>query len=204
MTELERVRGEIKLLQSKLEFLEELEKHKNKSPAEKAYKDWWGTYPSTEKSVSDTEDMRWMGFKAGYEAAQSKDVEIQEDVETSPTMFNCIIEGEPPNGYAAWNLWYENEGSKGILHNLRIAPIKSKAMDKLLHNDTDSSEYVKLPTLLEIIRDWNDDEDDPPCEVLVDMIADHWIFDEEEPFSRMDKFADGWNSYREKLIKNLK
>jgi len=68
MTEIEKTEGEIKVLQAKLELLEEMEKHK--SSAEKAYKEWWGEYPSTEKSVSETEDMRWLGFQAGYETAK--------------------------------------------------------------------------------------------------------------------------------------
>ena len=76
MTEQERIEGEIKILQSKLELLKEIENHK--SPVEKAYKEWWGEYPSTEKSVSETEDMRWLGFQAGYEAAQLKDVGVPE------------------------------------------------------------------------------------------------------------------------------
>lgn len=41
-----------------------------KTPVEEAYKEWWGEYPSTEKSVSEIDDIRWAGFQAGYELAQ--------------------------------------------------------------------------------------------------------------------------------------
>ena len=44
-----------------------------KTPVEEAYKEWWGEYPSTEKSVSEIDDIRWAGFQAGYELAQVKD-----------------------------------------------------------------------------------------------------------------------------------
>ena len=75
MTEIELVKQEIKMLQSKLSFLEELEK--TKTPVEEAYKDWWGQYPELETD-SKYDDMRWKGFQAGYEAAQLKDVGVPE------------------------------------------------------------------------------------------------------------------------------
>jgi hypothetical protein len=202
--EIEQVKQQMKVLEAKLSFLEELEN--TKSPVEESYKDWWGKYPGTEPWCN-YDETRWVGFKAGYEAAQSKDVEIQEDTEISPSMFNCRIEGEPPNGYAAWNLWYKNEGSKGILHNLRIAPIEYKAIDKLLHNDTDSSEYIKLPTLYEIVADWWDEiflhnnEAGETIESLIDTIAEDWFFKEDKDG---DRYACGWNDCLEKLKLRLK
>jgi len=70
--DIEKTEAEIKVLQAKLELLKEIEKHK--SPVEEAYKDWWGEYPSTNKSVSETEDMRWAGFQAGFQAAYEEKV----------------------------------------------------------------------------------------------------------------------------------
>jgi hypothetical protein len=71
-SDIEKTEAEIKVLQKKLELLKEIEKHK--SPVEEAYKDWWGEYPSTEKSISETEDMRWAGFQAGFQAAYEEKV----------------------------------------------------------------------------------------------------------------------------------
>jgi hypothetical protein len=68
--EIELLKQEIKMLQSKLSFLDELEK--TKSPVEEAYKEWWGQYPELETD-SKYDDMRWQGFQAGYELAQVKD-----------------------------------------------------------------------------------------------------------------------------------
>ncbi len=43
-----------------------------KSPAEEAYKEWMGEYPSTDESVDNTEDIRWRAFQIGWMKAQSK------------------------------------------------------------------------------------------------------------------------------------
>ena len=64
--EIEALKAQLKVLQSKLSFLEELEK--TKSPVEEAYKDWWGQYPET-GTWDSFDDKRWQGFQAGYEFA---------------------------------------------------------------------------------------------------------------------------------------
>lgn len=69
--EIELLKQEIKMLQSKLSFLDELEK--TKSPVEEAYKDWWGQYPELETD-SKYDDMRWSGFQAGFQAAYEEKV----------------------------------------------------------------------------------------------------------------------------------
>jgi hypothetical protein len=71
MTEIEEVKAQIKVLEKKLSFLEELEK--TKSPVEEAYKDWWGDYPELETD-SQYDDTRWAGFQAGYNAAYEEKV----------------------------------------------------------------------------------------------------------------------------------
>lgn len=43
-----------------------------------------------------------------------------------PLMTNCVVEGEPPNGCLAWNVWYEEFGSRGILNNLKISSLNDK------------------------------------------------------------------------------
>jgi hypothetical protein len=111
--EIEKLKSKIKVLQAKVEFLEKLDRVK--MPVEEAYKEWWGEYPNT--NISDTsfiEDARWAGFQAGWEAAQPKDVEVNE------------------------------------------TPIPQ--------------------TLYEIIKEWNDDDDQPTCEELADKIS-VWLND---------------------------
>lgn len=108
--EIEKTKAEIKVLEAKLSFLEEMENHK--TPCEIAYKRWWGEYPGTETwTIND--ETRWVGFQKGYaDAYEEKD---------KPSMTNCVLTGNPPDGYVAWNEWYSEMGSKGILHNLEIS-----------------------------------------------------------------------------------
>ena len=70
MTEIQKVKAEIKMLEKKLSFLEELEK--TKSPVEEAFKRVYGHYP-----VSDDTDGCWENFQAGYKSAQ-KDCKVGE------------------------------------------------------------------------------------------------------------------------------
>lgn len=215
MTEIEQVKQQIKVLEAKLSFLEEVEKHK--TPAEEEYKQWWGKYPGTEPWCN-YDETRWVGFRAGYKAAQSKDTEVKEcsdecemqkDTETLPTMFNCIIEGEPPNGYAAWNEWYENEGSKGILHNLRISYPKNRKNHKIPHNDIDRRFYVNLrddapksKTLFNLLSKKLTESyisvDD--MYEICDIVED-WLPDEYQSYST---YNEGWNDYRTTILENLK
>ena len=76
--EIEKTEGEIKVLQAKLEFLKEMEKHK--SPVEEAYKEVYGCYPPTTPSVSNSEDERWSAFQQGYNASK-EDCKVEEEPE---------------------------------------------------------------------------------------------------------------------------
>lgn len=72
MTEIEELKAQIKVLEKKLSFLEELEK--TKSPVEEAYKRWMGEYPLTGPSVDSIDDIRWRAFQMGYNAAYEEKV----------------------------------------------------------------------------------------------------------------------------------
>ena len=104
---------------------------RTKTSVKEAYKDWWGDYPELETD-SKYDDTRWAGFQAGYEFAYAistaKEVmeKVQKEQEVEPSMTNCVITGNPPDGYVTWQEWYNELGSKGILHNLRISSIDYK------------------------------------------------------------------------------
>ena len=53
-----------------------------KTSAEEAYKRWWGDYPPTTPSVSNTEDERWSDFQKGYTSAK-EDYKVGEYQPTS-------------------------------------------------------------------------------------------------------------------------
>ena len=74
MTEIEEIKAQLNVLEKKLSFLEELEK--TKSPAEEAYRRWWGEYPSDDNGW-EIDNTRWRGFRVGYNYAQ-KDYKVGE------------------------------------------------------------------------------------------------------------------------------
>jgi len=76
MTEIEKTEGEIKVLQAKLELLKEMENHK--SPAEEAYKRFFGCYPDTGVSWNSDKENSWYFFQVGYNASQ-KDYKVEEE-----------------------------------------------------------------------------------------------------------------------------
>jgi hypothetical protein len=95
MTEIEKVKGEIKVLQAKLELLKEMENHK--TPCEEAYKRWWGDYPPTTPSVSNFDDNMWSAFQKGYEAAQSKENGVFDDLVDEPDCYDEVEWDEKDN-----------------------------------------------------------------------------------------------------------
>ena len=82
MTELEALKAQIKVLEKKLSFLEELEK--TKSPVEEAFKDWMGVYPPTNPSVDNIFDIRWRAFQKGYDAAYEEKVSEYQPTPQTP------------------------------------------------------------------------------------------------------------------------
>ena len=109
MTEtIQQLKENIALLQMKLQKLEELQR--TKSPAEEAFRKVYYRYPD---KLDDKYGSAWDIFEKGYNASKATEVE--------PSMINCVLLGNPPDGYVAWNMWYDEVGSKGILHNLKIS-----------------------------------------------------------------------------------
>jgi hypothetical protein len=101
--EIEEVKAQLKVLEKKLSFLEELEK--TKSPVEEAYKDWWGIYPELENDT-EYDDTRWQGFRAGYEfayeekvkeTAQERGERLHKDVERVVNKMLKKWEENPPD-----------------------------------------------------------------------------------------------------------
>ena len=82
--EIEKVKAQIKVLEKKLSFLEELEK--TKSPVEEAYKRVYGNYPPTGPSVDAIDLFRWRAFQMGYNAA------YEEKVSEEPQKWDAVRE----------------------------------------------------------------------------------------------------------------
>ena len=90
--EIEKVKAEIKVLEKKLSFLEELEQ--TKSPMEEAYNEWYGEYPPTSPDADKRDIARWHGFQAGYNAAYAEKVAPPE--EEPKTLYQILRELDKP------------------------------------------------------------------------------------------------------------
>ena len=96
MTEIEELKAQIKVLEKKLSFLEELEK--TKTPAEIAFKEFYGAYPITDIADTSWDSDGWIYFEAGYNAAQ-KDYNVGEHQEPIPeeepkTLYQMIYDDD--------------------------------------------------------------------------------------------------------------
>jgi hypothetical protein len=72
--EIEEVKAQLKVLQNKLEELE-----KRPSPAEEAFKEFYGAYPITDIVDTSWDSDGWVYFEAGYNAAYKEKVVKQKD-----------------------------------------------------------------------------------------------------------------------------
>jgi len=92
MTEIQKVKAEIKMLEKKLSFLEELEK--TKSPVEEAFKRVYGRYPVTDIADTCWDGSTWTNFEQGYNAAYEEKVsqEPEEESEELKTLHQLFHE----------------------------------------------------------------------------------------------------------------
>ena len=97
MTEIEKTEGEIKVLQAKLQLLKEMENHK--SPAEEAYKRFFGCYPDTGVSWNDENEICWFAFQVGYNASQ-KDYKVEDEPKPMDDVIDRLLEK-----YKSQKLW---------------------------------------------------------------------------------------------------
>ena len=145
--EIERVKEQIKVLQSKLSFLEELEK--TKSPVEEAFKDWMGVYPPTNPSVDNIFDIRWRAFQKGYDAAYEEKV----SQEPEEQKWDAVRESVK---------WCEENPDKDPLDCLKPQTPKKPAKDKvpLYKRFFKESTYgcIGLDSALETVREFLLDE----------------------------------------------
>ena len=203
MTEIEEVKAQIKVLEKKVSFLEELEK--TKSPVEECYKDWWGQYPELETD-SQYDDTRWQGFQAGYEFAYaiSTAKEVMEKVQEEQK-WDAVRESvkwckeNPDKDPLDWlKPQTPEQVADGLKEAFREAQqtekwkelqrkIDEEDNDKNFKNSLDLikewGEKNKPPTLKELVWEWWEDiftvdadlDADASIDVLVDKIAKEFL-----------------------------
>lgn len=140
MTEIEELKGQIKVLTKKLALLEEIENHK--SPVEKAYRDAYGNYPITDDmSGSDIDYVSWDAFQKGYNAAYEEKVSEWEPTPQTPEQ---VADGLKESF---------REAIKG-----GIIPEVNKPTDdlieKLVNNPPEFLKFELGPNLYDLIEDW--------------------------------------------------
>ena len=138
--EIEKVKAQIKVLEKKISFLEELEK--TKTPCEEAYKRVYGNYPTTHITDGCWDSPTWMHFVNGYKSAQKdyKVGEFQETVQDVVSLYERFV----------------NEGAYGMTsfeNALRV--VNDFLLDEGVIED-ESGEYITFTlqkSLLEIPND---------------------------------------------------
>jgi len=216
--EIEKVKSEIKVLQSKLEFLEELEN--TKTPAEEAYKNAYGNYPMGEPF--------WIVFKKGYEAHQllvedvnknTQDTKPESnDWKTVALNFGELLSSVGPNGYYnmtadQWLEWAKNTYTSNEViecdeKDNPPEPTRNKYFERILNAPIDERGYVDLrePTsefrqkLFDGIKSvfYDPEYERTHWSVKVNMAVDEVLthFEDILPTSRdpiYDDFNKGWN-----------
>ena len=146
MTEIEELKAQIKVLEKKLSFLEELEK--TKSPCEKAFKEFYGAYPITDIADTSWDSDGWVYFEAGYNAAQ-KDYKVGEFQEQEEQKWDAVRESVK---------WCEEHPDKDPLDCLKPqTPEETEQSLKEAFREAVKQGVVsstKSPTLYDVIAEW--------------------------------------------------
>jgi hypothetical protein len=172
MTEIEKVKGEIKVLQAKLSLLEEIEKYK--TPVEESYKNAYGYYPPTTPSVSNFEDTRWRAFELGYNASKNNSEDISkvliegDDAYIMGVKYRRVEEPYCPDDPPDYDEveWDEKDNPKPM----------NEVMDRLENKYKQAEDKQKPKTIRSIIDRW-----------WMDTFTTHSEWDGEEC---MDDLAD--------------
>jgi hypothetical protein len=135
MTEIELLTQEIKMLQSKLSFLEELEK--TKTSCEEAYKNTYGYYPDMEHNANS-----FSIFQKGYNAA------YEEKVEEEPTKPMNEVLDRLENKYKD----AEENAASYITDE-----VVNRMLKKWEENPPEFLKFEMGKTLEQLVTDWLDD-----------------------------------------------
>jgi hypothetical protein len=134
MTEIEKIEGEIKVLQAKLELLKEIEKHK--SPAEEAFKRVYCRYPDMEHNANS-----FSIFQKGYNAA------YEEKVEEEPKPVNEVLD----------RLENKYKDAEENAASYMTDEVVNRMLKKWEENPPDFLKFELGKTLEGLISDWMDD-----------------------------------------------
>ena len=197
MTELERVKQEIKMLQSKLSFLEEQEKEPDMMLMRQGKVDIIDydkkTYYRIEYTDSFSGSYVWFVRRRGEESIrQVRDVNVYGVLEDYYQKQVVKQKEEYP---------YKKQTPEEVVEGLRNAMAQAKKEGVF-----DEPKNTELPTLYEIIADWwdeiflNNNPSGQNIESLIDTI-EKWLPNE---FLSYGEYSEGWNNCIENLKFRLK
>lgn len=208
MTDIEKVKAEIKVLQKKLSFLEELENHK--SPVEKAYRDAYGSYPITDDmSGSDIDYVTWDAFQKGYNAAYEEKVSEEPEEQKWNAVRESVkwCEENPDKDPLDWvKPQTPEQVADGLKEALREAVKQGiiPEVDKLSDDFMDKMvAKLKGKTLMDLIYDWWEDiftkNSDLDMENCIGRLV-YWI---EEWLPKEQSAAGSQNAYVECTVEGF-
>jgi hypothetical protein len=206
MTEIEKVKGEIKVLQAKLSLLEEMENYR--TPAEEAFKKVFNHYPNEK----DFREGIWFGFEKGYNVAQEeKEKEQKWDVvresvkwceENPEKSVEDYLTPQGPQGPVG-----PGPGPKGVIVGYEPTPQeRGDRIHKEVENEIEKLQeknwYVDAKTLLK--SNWEPkpqtpEQVDAGLRTAMRQAKKDGVFDEPtKPMNEvLDRLENKWNSATE-------
>ena len=188
-----------------------------KSPAEEAYKDWWGEYPGDENWTSDA--TRWQGFQAGYNAAYEEKVSEEPEEQKWDAVRESVrwCEENPDKDPLDWLKPQTPEQTAQSLKEAFVEAQKTekwKEIQKLIDEEDNDKNFKnsldlikewgeknKPKTLYQICMEWWDDtftKKETSLQELVDRIDKEFI----PPNSNSNDYQ--WNKCLELMRNKLR
>jgi hypothetical protein len=209
MTEIEEVKAQIKMLEKKLSFLEELEK--TKTPVEEAYKRVYGNYPMTDDTDGD-----WENFQAGYKSAQ-KDYKVgeweptpQTPEQTTQSLKEAFVKAQQTENWKELQKKIDAP-AEGIYDNIDV----NKLLKKWEENPPEFLKFELGQSLTNLIYDWwedvfttnSNDDMETSIEDLVTQI-DEWLPKEQSAAGSqsigVEELVQGFNDCLKKIKGKLR
>jgi hypothetical protein len=200
--EIEKTKAEIKVLEAKLSFLEELQNHK--TLCEEAYKKVYGNYPDT--GIGNGHSYIWWDvFKKGYNAAKEERVS-----KFQPTPLEKLQESNwyvDPKTLLKSNWEPKPQTPEETEKSLKDAMKTAKVQGVFDEQEPETLTLKKLLTKWEIdftakwAKNRNSELYEEELERFIQMFEE-WLPDAIRDVQ--DDWDDGYNSYRNTLMEKLK
>jgi|GEM_PF-1548952 len=159
---IEELKEKIATMQHNLKVLEQLEA--STTDVEKAYRDAYGHYPETSSfAVSDWDVISWEAFQKGYEAAQPKEVSVEEQTKPMEEVVDRLEN--------KWNSAAENSAAENSAYY-----ITDEVVDRLIKQQQAQKLYNRLydePEHYDEVE-WDEKDNPKPMNEVLDRLENKW------------------------------